>query len=57
MNLIEHIKQFIIETSNSDLSVVVDESRPFIKTGDLNSWMTSKKTQKIEYSHTRDRGP
>lgn len=47
----EHIKQFIIETSNSDLSVVIDESRPFIKTGDLSSWMTSKKTQKIEYSH------
>ena len=47
----EHIKQFIIETSNSDLTVVIDESRPFIKTGDLNSWMTSKKTQKIEFSH------
>ena len=30
----EHIKQFIIETSNSDLKVVIDESRPFIKTGD-----------------------
>ena len=47
----EHIKQFIIETSNNDLTVVIDESRPFIKTGDLNSWMTSKKTQKIEFSH------
>ena len=47
----EHIKQFIIETSNSDLSVIIDESRPYIKTGDLNPWMTSKKTQKIEFSH------
>ena len=47
----EHIKQFIIETSNSELSVIIDESRPYIKTGDLNPWMTSKKTQKIEFSH------
>jgi type III restriction enzyme len=47
----EHIKQFIIETSNSELTPIIDESRPWIKTGNLRPWMTSKKTQKIEFSH------
>lgn len=50
----EHIKQFIIETSNEDLFPIIDESRPFIKTGDLRPWMTSKKTQRIEFSHVNN---
>jgi type III restriction enzyme len=47
----EHIKQFIIETSNSELLPIIDESKPWIRTGDLRPWMTSKKTQRIEFSH------
>ena len=47
----EHIKQYIIETSNNQLMPVIDKSKPLISTGDLRSWMTSKKTQKINYSH------
>ena len=47
----EHIKQFIIETSNNELTPVIDESRSWIRTGDMSPWMTSKNTQKIDFSH------
>ena len=47
----EHLKQFIVESSNEELIPIIDESRPLIRTGDLTPWMTSKKTQSIEYSH------
>jgi len=50
----EHIKQFIIETSNNELLPVIDQSKPITRTGDLRPWMTSKKTQKIEYSHVNN---
>jgi len=46
----EHLKQFIVETSNEELIPVIDESRPWIRTDDMNPWMTSKKTQPIESS-------
>ena len=47
----EHLKQFIIETSNEELLPIIDDSRPFIRTGDMTPWMTSKKTLSIQYSH------
>ena len=50
----EHIKQFIIETSNNELLPVIDQSKPITRTGDLRPWMTSRKTQKIEYSHVNN---
>ena len=46
----EHIKQFIVESSSEKLLPVIDESRPWIRTGDMSAWMTSKKTQPIEFS-------
>ena len=50
----EHIKQFIIETSNNELVPIIDKSRSMIRTGDLRPWMTSKKTQRIEFSHVNN---
>lgn len=50
----EHLKQFIVETSNEELFPVIDESRPWIRTGDMSPWMTSKKTQPIEFSHVNN---
>lgn len=47
----EHLKQFIVETSNEELIPIIDESRPWIRTEDMSSWMTSKKTQPINFSH------
>ena len=47
----EHLKQFIVETSNEELTPIIDESRPWIRTNDMNPWMTSKKVQKINFSH------
>tara|TARA_B100000886_G_scaffold220059_1_gene152861 strand:- start:1634 stop:4321 length:2688 start_codon:yes stop_codon:yes gene_type:complete len=47
----EHLKQFIVETSNEKLIGVIDEVRPWIRTSDMSPWMTSKKTQSIQYSH------
>jgi type III restriction enzyme len=47
----EHLKQFIVETSNEQLIPIIDESRPWIRTGDMSPWMTSKKTQPINFSH------
>jgi type III restriction enzyme len=46
----EHLKQFIVETSNEELIPIIDESRPWIRTEDMSSWMTSKKTQPIKFS-------
>jgi hypothetical protein len=47
----EHIKQFIIESSNNELIAIVDSFQPKLKTSDMTPWMTSKETQPIEYSH------
>ena len=47
----EHIKQFIIESSNNELIAIIDSFQPKLKTSDMTPWMTSKETQPIEYSH------
>jgi type III restriction enzyme len=47
----EHIKQFIIESSNNELIAIIDSFQPKLKSGDMTPWMTSKETQPIEYSH------
>ena len=49
-NNIRAYKQFIVESSSEKLLPVIDESRPWIRTGDMSAWMTSKKTQPIEFS-------
>lgn len=46
----EHLKQFIVETSNEELIPIIDESRPWIRTNDMSPWMTSKKTQPTDFS-------
>ena len=46
----EHLKQFIIETSNEELIPIIDELRPWIRTADMTPWLTSKKTQPILFS-------
>ena len=47
----EHLKQYIVETSSEELVPIIDESRPWIKTDDMASWMTSKKTHPTNFSH------
>ncbi len=47
----EHIKQFIVEKSNEELVPIIDEIKPWIRTNDMKPWMTSKKVQKISFSH------
>ena len=47
----EHLKQHIIEKSNEEVLPVIDSNKPQISTLDMKPWMTSKKTQPINFSH------
>ena len=47
----EHIKQFIIEKSFEELFPIIDDNYPYIRTNDVVEWMTSKRTQPVNFSH------